>query len=97
MSIANALRRCGVQHTFCLLTNSPSFASLADRVGVPHREVPPENETQLSPENYASSALYNAITELNPERSHSDHALVYGEQFHPGPPLQEDFSLQAGR
>ena len=35
--------------------------------GIPRREVPPENETSSSPENYASSALYNAITELNPD------------------------------
>lgn len=67
ISIANAFRRRGVEHTLTLLSSSPNFTDLADRMGIRHREVPFENETQLSIEAYASSALYKAITELNPE------------------------------
>ena len=67
LSIANALRRRGVEHTLTLLSSSPGFAGLADRMGVSHREVPLENETQLSPEAFASSALYRTIVELNPD------------------------------
>ena len=67
MSIANAFRRRGVEHSLTILTSSPSFADLADRLGVRHREVPLENETQLSRSAYPSSALYSAIVELNPD------------------------------
>ncbi len=67
LSIANALRRRGVENKLTLLTSSPGFAGLADRMGMSHREVPPENEAQLSPEAYASSALYKAVVELNPD------------------------------
>lgn len=67
LSIANAFRRRGVEHTLTILSSSPSFTDLADRMGVRHREVPFENETQLSTEAYASSALYNAVVELDPD------------------------------
>ena len=67
IAIANALRRTGIDLTFTLLTSSPTFIDLADRMGVSHREVPFEDETELSPENFASSALYKAIIELKPD------------------------------
>jgi hypothetical protein len=67
ISIGNGFRRRGIEHALTILTSSPSFADLADRVGIRHKEVPLENETQLSPEAYASSALYNAVVELKPE------------------------------
>lgn len=67
ISIAHAFRRGGGEHAFAILSNSQGFTSLADRMGVRHREVPFENEAQLSADGYASSALYNAIAEWNPD------------------------------
>jgi UDP-N-acetylglucosamine:LPS N-acetylglucosamine transferase len=67
ISIANALRRSGAKHIFTLLTNNTKLADLVNRVGVSHREVPLEDERQLSAEAYSSSALYQTITELNPD------------------------------
>ena len=36
-------------------------------MGIQHQEIPLENETQLSAESYSSSALYQAITSLDPD------------------------------
>ncbi len=67
ISIANALRRRGGDHSFTILTNSGTFADLFETMGVAHQEVPAEDEMQLSPESYPSSALYRAVVELNPD------------------------------
>ena len=67
LSIANAFRRRGVEHALTILSSSSTFSKLADRMGIQHQEIPLENETQLSAESYSSSALYQAITSLDPD------------------------------
>jgi hypothetical protein len=67
LSIANALRRHGGEDTFTILSSSPRFLQLADQMGVHHREIPFEDETQLSRTASRSSALYNTIVSLDPD------------------------------
>ncbi len=67
ISVANALRRRREEPAFTIVSSSPSFTDLADRMEVGHVEIPLETETQLSKENYGSSAIFKAITGLNPD------------------------------
>lgn len=67
ISIANAFRRRGVEPDFTILSSSPNFTELGDRMGVQHQEIPLEDETKLSAEGYGSSALYKAIVSLDPD------------------------------
>ncbi len=67
ISIAHALRRCGVHADFTILTSGLQFAGLADRMSVRHIEIPFEDEAQLSPGAYPSSELFKAVTAFNPD------------------------------
>jgi hypothetical protein len=67
ISIANAFRRRGGGHSLTILSSSPSFTELADRMEVPHQEIPLEDEAQLSTEGHGSSALFNTIVSLDPD------------------------------
>ncbi len=64
IAIGNALKRKNIDCEFVILSSS-SFAHLADVFGISHLEIPPEDENQLSKENFHESALYKTIIELN--------------------------------
>lgn len=67
ISIYNAFKRKGKSFDYLILNNMPSFASLADHFAIPHREIPVENEVDLSAQNYQTSILYRTLVELNPD------------------------------
>jgi hypothetical protein len=66
LSIYNAYARQGLQAEFCLLSSSP-LAHLADRLGVPHAEIPLEDERQLSQQNWPASKLYQFLASYRPD------------------------------
>ena len=66
LSIGTALERRGIHDKFTILSSSP-FASIIDRLGFNHVEIPLEDESELSEKNYRKSALYEWISSLNPD------------------------------
>jgi hypothetical protein len=66
LSIANALRRCGVECDYTIVHNS-HFSHLAEYLNVQHRRIEFEKEEKLSRKNFSSSQLYNTIRNLNPD------------------------------
>jgi len=67
LSVANALRRSGLEHEFRLLSVETPFAELARRQGVDVRTIPAEDEDTLGPGRWRESQLYRAIVEYNPD------------------------------
>jgi hypothetical protein len=66
ISIGNAIRRKDPSWQYVIISFSP-FAHLADIFGIKHIELPPEDESQLSPDSYSGSHLYKTILSLNPD------------------------------
>jgi hypothetical protein len=66
LSIYNALVRQRLQAEFCLLSSSP-LARLADRLGVPHAEIPLEDERQLSEQAWSTSKLCQFLSSYHPD------------------------------
>ena len=66
ISIYNALIRRGLNWAFTIVS-STRLAGIADVFGIPHIEIPLENENDLSPENWPRSALYGTLTRLKPD------------------------------
>jgi len=66
ISIGNAIQRKSLDWDYTIISFSP-FAHLADIFAHRHVEIPPEDEHQLSGENYSKSFLYKTILSLNPD------------------------------
>ncbi len=66
ISIGNAIKRNGLDWDYTILSFSP-FAHLADIFGQKHVEIPPEDEHQLSSDNYSDSFLYKTLISLKPD------------------------------
>jgi hypothetical protein len=66
ISIYNAFARKGFQAEYCLLSSSP-LAHLADRMAVPHAEIPLEDEHQLSEQTWSASKLYQFLSSYRPD------------------------------
>jgi hypothetical protein len=66
ISIGNAIQRKNLDWQYVIINFSP-FAHLADIFGLKHIEIPPEDEQQLSLDNYTNSHLYKTLISLNPE------------------------------
>ena len=64
ISVGNAFRRKGAACEYTIL-HSSRFGFLAG--DIPQKEIPIENESILSRQNYASSALYAALMEIKPD------------------------------
>ena len=67
ISIHNGFKRRGLDPEFLILSSSPVSAELSERAGLDHREIPYEDETQLTGANYASSSLFRSITSFQPD------------------------------
>jgi len=66
ISIYNALLRNKIPADYLLLSSSP-LSLLAERLGVPHAEIPSENEHQLSAESWSRSKLYRFLESFRPD------------------------------
>jgi hypothetical protein len=66
LSIYNAVVRRRLQAEYCLLSSSP-LAQLADRLKVPHAEIPLEDEKQLSEQAWPASKLYQFLASYKPD------------------------------
>ena len=66
ISIYNALVRNKIPADYLLLSSSP-LSLLAEREGVPHAEIPLENEHQLSAESWPDSQLYHFLDSFRPD------------------------------
>ena len=67
LSIANALRRSGLDHEFQLLSVETPFAGLARQQGVDVRTIPAEDEAALGSDRWRDSELYKAIDGFKPD------------------------------
>jgi len=67
ISIANGFRRGGFSVDYTLLSCNPTFAPLADRLDVHRREIPLEDEHQLSAEAAEHSVLFETLAALKPD------------------------------
>ena len=67
LSVANALRRSGLEHEFRLLSVETPFADLARRQGVDVRTIPAEDEDALGPDRWRESEMYRAIDAFKPD------------------------------
>ncbi|PKL38560.1 MAG: hypothetical protein CVV44_11810 [Spirochaetae bacterium HGW-Spirochaetae-1] len=65
LCVATALKRKGIDCTFTIISGSP-FSHLAGTVGVRHVEIPLEDGTRLSRENFHRSALFSTLCSLEP-------------------------------
>jgi hypothetical protein len=66
ISIYNAIKRKNIDCDFIILS-STEHARLADLFNIKHIEIPFENETIITKDNYSNSILYKTLTELNPD------------------------------
>jgi hypothetical protein len=66
LSIWNAFQRAGVRCQYTILSTAP-FAHLAERLGVPHVEIPMEGSANLGPDSYVDSQLFRALSSLQPD------------------------------
>jgi hypothetical protein len=66
ISIYNAFKRKNLPFEYCLLSSSP-MPRLADRFGVPHAEIPLEDEHQLSAQTWPASKLYQSLAAYRPD------------------------------
>jgi hypothetical protein len=66
ISLALAFKRKGIEADFTILSCSP-FAHLAERMGIQHIEIPPEDERKLSKTAWPSSTLYGTLSTLSPD------------------------------
>ncbi|HAE23320.1 MAG TPA: hypothetical protein DCG47_13520 [Spirochaetaceae bacterium] len=67
LSIANAIRRAGLDWDYKILSVRTPFAGLAERQGVAIETIDAEDEKRLGPELWRESALFKAIDAYNPD------------------------------
>lgn len=67
LSIANAIRRAGLDWDYRILSVHTPFAGLAGRMGVPVDTIAAEDERQLGPGLWRDSALFKAIDAYKPD------------------------------
>jgi hypothetical protein len=67
ISIANAFRRGAFAVDYTLLSCNPTFAPLAERLGVRHVEIPLEDERQLAAAAAEHSVLFETLASLSPD------------------------------
>jgi len=67
LSLATAVMRAGADIEYRALSVESPFAALGERLGVPVRTVPFEDEVALGPDAFRDSALFRAITEYAPD------------------------------
>ena len=66
ISVGNAIQRKNLKWKYTIISFSP-FARLADIFGHRHIELPAEDESQLSRDNYPDSGLFKTLISLNPD------------------------------
>lgn len=67
LSLANALRRAGIEAGYRILSVETPFVGLAGRLGVDIETIPAEDELALDPRHYRESRLWKAIDAYRPD------------------------------
>lgn len=68
MALYNALKRQGVSFSFTIISHAlPGRAAVCDCLGISHVELPRENHSSFSLENYRESLLFQNIEALKPD------------------------------
>ena len=65
IAIYNGILRRGIRCDFTILSSNP-LAKIADAFDIPHIEIPLEDESVFTKDNYQDSLLYKKISTINP-------------------------------